>query len=153
MSRSHSTLLISCIYEEILNEGNVELTREVVARHAVDHAPRHRSSLPISTDEGLTEFLHELCDAFPDATWSVEHVRIKGDTIIVRTTFSGSHHGDFRGLRATGRQCRIQGMDAFRIEDGKIVEHWGEFNTNSLRSQLMARRSEGRAPRVETHDE
>lgn len=151
MSRSQNTLLISCIYEEILNEGNIELTREFVAPHAVDHAPHHRSSLPISTDEGLAEFLHELCTAFPDANWSVDHVRIKGNTMIVRTTFSGSHHGDFRGLRPTGRQCRIKGVDAFRIVDGKIVEHWGELDASALRNQLMARRP-ARRPRVETRE-
>jgi steroid delta-isomerase-like uncharacterized protein len=141
MPRSRNRLVVARVYEEILNEGNIELTREVVSHHAIDHAPQRRSSLPISTDEGMAEFLDELCAAFPDATWTVEHVRVKGDKTIVRTTFSGSHHGDFRGLRATGRHCVIQGVDAFRIEDGKIVEHWGELDMSALRNQLKVRRS------------
>jgi hypothetical protein len=51
------------VYEEIFNAGDLEITREVIAPWAVDHAPSSLSSLPVYA---LEEFLVELCTAFPD---------------------------------------------------------------------------------------
>ena len=91
------------LYEDVLNAGDLDLARELIAVKAVDHTSRASSSLPIASDVELTAFLDELCTAFPDVYWAVETITARGNTLVVRTAMSGSHHGEFRGLRPTGR--------------------------------------------------
>ena len=38
---------------------------------------------------------------------------------------SGTNTGSFMGNAPTGRPMRIDVFDVIRVEDGKMVEHWG----------------------------
>jgi predicted ester cyclase len=136
MSFEQSKGIIRRIYEEVLNAGNLDLAREVIAAEAVDHAPHSRSSLPIGGNDSIEDFLVEFCTAFPDVYWMVEQMQPDGDTVVVRTTVSGNHHAEFRGLRPTGRQFTLAAVDTVRLSEGKIVEHWGELDMASLQQQL-----------------
>ncbi len=39
-------------------------------------------------------------------------------------TLRGTHQGAFQGIAPTGKRVEVKAIDMFRIEDGKIVEHW-----------------------------
>ena len=45
----------------------------------------------------------------------------------------------FRGIAPTGRVVRWTGIRIFRIADGKIVEHWANWDDLSLLEQLGGR--------------
>jgi predicted ester cyclase len=141
VDRSEEKTTIRRLYEDVLNAGNLHLVRELIAANAVDHTPHMDSSLPNASEAKLTEFLNELCVAFPDVQWAVETITAGAsqDTLIVRTTISGSHHAEFRGLRPTGREFTLHSVDALRVSDGQIVEHWGEIDLEELRLQLEDR--------------
>ena len=51
-------------------------------------------------------------------------------------TSRGIHKGDFMGLPATRKPITITGIEIFHIENGKIVELWGEANLLDLMQQL-----------------
>lgn len=136
MSHEQNKAIIRQIYEEVLNAGNLDLARAVIAAEAIDHAPYSRSSLPIGGIDAIEDFLIELCTAFPDVYWTVEQIQVDTDKVVVRTSVSGSHHADFRGLRPLGRQFTLAAMDILRLSEGKIVEHWGELDMVSLQQQL-----------------
>jgi predicted ester cyclase len=138
MSHEQNEAVVRRIYEEVLNAGDLDLVRDVIAAQAVDHAPRSRSSLPIDRPEAIEEFLVEFCIAFPDAYWTVEQVYSERDTIVVATTVSGNHHAEFRGLRPMGGHFTITAVDRLRLSGGKIVEHWGELDLTNLQQQLTA---------------
>ena len=38
---------------------------------------------------------------------------------------TGTNDGSFMGHAPTGRPIRIDVFDAIRVEDGRMVEHWG----------------------------
>ena len=40
-------------------------------------------------------------------------------------TMRGTHSGEFHGIAPTGKRVEVKAIDMFRIEGGKIVEHWG----------------------------
>jgi predicted ester cyclase len=50
----------------------------------------------------------------------------------------GTHEGVFLGVAATGRLIHFETVDAMRVHDGKIIEHWGVANLFSLIQQLGA---------------
>lgn len=135
----HKETIVRRLYEDVLNGGDLESITHIISTGAVDHAPRSSSSLPIGSAHGLSDFLNELCDAFPDVHWVIEQMADDGDAVVVETSVRGSHHGEFRGIRAIGRQFTLRSIDILRIHNGKIVEHWGELDFVSLQGQLDAR--------------
>jgi predicted ester cyclase len=64
----------------------------------------------------------EAREGFPDLTIAVEEVMAEGDS-----SRDHARHPQRRipGHRPTGKRVEVRAMDMFRIEDGKIVEHWG----------------------------
>ncbi len=71
------------------------------------------------------ETFSEAREGFPDLTIAVEDVMAEGDKVTARVTMRGTHSGEFQGIAPTGKRVEVKAIDMFRIEDGKIVEHWG----------------------------
>ena len=44
--------------------------------------------------------------------------------MVVRTQWSGTQDGPFLGLPPSGNKVRFSTADFFRIESGKVAEHW-----------------------------
>ena len=51
-------------------------------------------------------------------------------------TYTGTHQGEFVGIPATGKQTTTNGVDFFRMQDGKQAEHWGGPDMFSFLVQL-----------------
>ena len=76
--------------------------------------------------------------AFPDLEWRIDDLIAEGDKVVARTMMSGTHLGEFFGIRPTGRRVSMTGVHILRIQDGKIAEHWGSNDDLSLLRQLGA---------------
>ncbi len=81
--------------------------------------------------------------AFPDLEWRIDDLIAEGDKVVARTTMSGTQTGEFFGIPATGRRVSMTGVHVFRVQDGKIAEHWGSNDDLSLLRQLGAIRVSG----------
>jgi len=66
----------------------------------------------------------------------VEDLVAEGDKVAGRVTAYGKHEGELFGIPRTGKDIRVSGIAIWRIEDGKIVEHWHETNQLGLMQQL-----------------
>ena len=44
--------------------------------------------------------------------------------------------GNFLGVPGTGRKVSFETVDAMRVVDGRITEHWGVANLYSVMQQL-----------------
>lgn len=60
-----------------------------------------------------------------DVQSTVRELVAEGDRVVCRTEFSFTHSGTLFGVPATGRRVTMTTMEMWRIEGGKIVEHWG----------------------------
>ena len=58
----------------------------------------------------------------------VEEQIAEGDTVASRVTISGTHLGDYMGLKASGKELTFSGITYDRLRDGKVVEVWHEMN-------------------------
>jgi predicted ester cyclase len=72
----------------------------------------------------FNSFFNKVSSAFPDYTLTVESLIVKGDRVMARYTISGIHKGEFMGMAPTSERITIAGIDVFRLDNGKIVEHW-----------------------------
>jgi hypothetical protein len=61
---------------------------------------------------------------------------VSGDRVVTSGTFIATHLGEFQGLPPTGKQIRLSIMHIDRVENGKIVEHWGQGDALGLMQQL-----------------
>lgn len=76
------------------------------------------------TDEVLKEHIVMFETAFPGYQLTAEEMIAEGDLIFVRTRFEGTHDGDLMGIAPTGKPVTIEIALTYRIENGKIVDHW-----------------------------
>ena len=49
----------------------------------------------------------------------------EGDLVVHRSSYRIQHVGPVLGVEPTGRTVEIHHVEMWRIEDGRIVEHWG----------------------------
>jgi predicted ester cyclase len=49
---------------------------------------------------------------------------------------SGTHHGEFLGIPATGKRVTVEGMSIQRIANGKIIDDAGYFDLLAIQQQL-----------------
>jgi predicted ester cyclase len=113
-------------------DPDLDAIREILSPDYVHHPQ-------LGTDESLEDALkglQERVTMFPDQAMTVEDMFVKGNKIVFRGIFSGTHMGDSEGFLATGKKVKMRGFSILRVENGKIVEAWGGRDLLSLYHQL-----------------
>ena len=62
--------------------------------------------------------------AFPDAHIIINDIFAQGDQVVVRVVVSGTQEGAILGIPASGRFVQWDGVDVYRLSDGKISNIW-----------------------------
>lgn len=130
--RAANAELARRFYEEF-HVDNVAIADEIIAPEAVFHMAGGDDDFAESKQEAA-----EIQAAFTDVEWPVEDSVVDGDNVAVRWTFRGTHDGTFRGIPASGNRVEVSGISILKIEDGRIVEGWIEFDSFSFLQQLGA---------------
>lgn len=75
--------------------------------------------------------------AFPDGRHVFDLTEAAGDYVLLHGYFTGTHTQEFHGIPATGKviKCSMTMID--KIIDGKLVEHYADFDSAGLMQQLM----------------
>ena len=121
--------------EEVQGRGDYELYDQLFADDFVDHTPQ-----PGRTPDkaGALELYKVLRAAFPDFHAVIHWQAAEGNLVTTYKTYHGTHEGEFFGIAPTGRAIQFETVDAMRVVDGRITEHWGVANLYSLMEQLGA---------------
>jgi steroid delta-isomerase-like uncharacterized protein len=99
----------------------------------------HMSGAPVPLDAaGWSGFMGSICAAFPDARIAIEDAVADGDMVASRWTLTATHRGDFQGVPPTGRRVTMRGVDFSRVVDGRIAEHWAQFDLLAVMQQIGA---------------
>jgi predicted ester cyclase len=107
----------------------------VYAPSVIDHQPLPGQGLGLDGIKQLVALYHAV---FPDLSVSTDDVVSSGDRVVVRWTATGTHQGDQLGVPATGKRVRLTGIDILRIEEGRVVERWGETNGLEMMQQITS---------------
>lgn len=121
------------LLEDEISTANFAITESLVHPSFFDHTN------PPGMQEGIAghqAIVRLFTSAFPDGRWKVEDMVAEDDKVVARTTFRGTHTGDFFGIPPTGRSVAFGGVHIMRYEDGKLIEHWGSNDDLSLMRQL-----------------
>jgi predicted ester cyclase len=121
-----------------MSESNKQLVRDYYARvlngrnlDAVDE---------YFADERIVEGVRTGCfryfEAFPDLHVALDELIAEGDRVFVRSTMTGTHDGEYKGIPPTGRHVAAESAEVFRIADGRFVGYWCLANVAGLMRQL-----------------
>jgi steroid delta-isomerase-like uncharacterized protein len=125
------------LIDEVINTGNLELCDRYLAADRIDYQNYGLPSGMANGHEGFKRVLGPFIEAFPDLHLEVQFTVADDDRIVLYNSTTGTHRGAFMGLEPTGRQFQVIGVDIFRFNDeGKIVAHWGVFDTFGMLAQL-----------------
>jgi len=136
MSQEENRTVLRRIIEEAFNRGQIGVYDELVTPDAVDHAPPPGFS--VGGPEAYKQFTAALRSAFPDLHYGIEQLIAEGDFAVSHTRNSGTHRGEIMGIPATGRRVEWTETHIVRVQNGKIVEHWGNFDALGMLQQLGA---------------
>jgi steroid delta-isomerase-like uncharacterized protein len=125
--------LIRRVYVELIDERSIDRVDEFFAPHFVSH--NQPPGFPPGV-EGVKRFFSIFADALPDLRVTIDVELAEGDLVALRTTTRGTHRGTLLGVPPSDKRLEIDGTDIVRIEEGRIVEHWGLTNTVGLIQQV-----------------
>jgi predicted ester cyclase len=80
--------------------------------------------------------LRAIVRAFPDYHWQLADLLIDDDRIAARLTDTGTHKGEFHGVRATGRAVRTQEFAIYHLAEERIARVWVAADNLALLDQL-----------------
>jgi steroid delta-isomerase-like uncharacterized protein len=98
----------------------------------------HNSQGTYCGRDQFKEELREFRDNFPDLEIRIESQIAEGDTVVNRVLMTGTHEGPFAGVPASHKKVKASGLAMFRFEDGKIAEHWAEYDLVGMLGQIGA---------------
>ena len=109
------------VLEELFEKGNLEAADELIHPHFVNHeAPPDNPQGP----EGLKETVSWLRGLWGPMRAEIEDEITEGDKVVARVTMHGRHLGEFLGRAPTGKEFATKQIHIWRMEDGKVIEHW-----------------------------
>jgi predicted ester cyclase len=134
MSLEENKNLVRRLYAEVVNPGNAELLKELVAPDFVGHSPDVGAGIG-GTSTGIEPLARELAAIramLADFQVTIEQLVAEDDRVAVRGVTRGRHTGEVHGIPPTGRDVTITWAAIYRIAAGKIVERW--LNADDLSS-------------------
>ncbi len=133
---SENKRIVRDFIEQVVNTGNLQMMDHFIAEAIIDHNNAQGSPQGI---EVYKEHLSAVFHTYKDFCLTIEDQFLDGDYVITRVTATGIHQNEWLGLKPTGTNVTLTGINIDRIIDGKIIEHWGEANTIGALLQIGAK--------------
>jgi predicted ester cyclase len=122
----------------MMSEESKDVVREYYAR--VINGRDLEAVAEFFVDERMVEGVRAGCfryfEAFPDLHVSLDELIAEGDRVFLRSTMTGTHDGEYKGIPATGRHVATECGEVFRIADGRFAGYWCLTNVAGLMRQL-----------------
>lgn len=128
--------LIRRWFEEVWNNGRAEAIEEMFDENGIAHGLSDDPASPIRGPQEFRPFHTLFREAFPNMEIVVEDVVAEGDKVAARCSVRAKHEGEFMGRAATQAPVEFTGITIVRIDDGKIVEAWNNFDFMKLHRQV-----------------
>lgn len=142
MTREQKNKLLVEVAIGAINEGDWQTLSEVFSPKYVQHSPV--SSEPITwTDFELScRVVH---NKLPTLRFEIVDIIAEGDKVAVRSSWSYRNKRWFSKLGNPEGDIGGTGLDMFRIEGGRIVENWCEYDPKQIMKLISAMKYMGKS--------
>src|ERR687895_2130393 len=124
--------VIRRFYEDVFVGGDLDALDAIATADYQEHDP-----LPGQGEglQGLKNRVRMLKEGL-GVRFTIEDVVQADDKLVVRWTNSGTHVGDFLGIPPTNKSFSVAGIDIYRLEGGRLAEHWHVIDQLAMLQQL-----------------
>ena len=142
MSEANKAIIMR-IFEEALNQGNLDLIDELFTFEPFEDSASAPSAWRVRSGkdsiEAAKQHLIDLRASFPDIHWEVHDQIAEGDRVVNRFTVTGTHTGaEFMGVPPSGKRIEMKGIGIDRLVHGIVVQGWNVADTHGMLQQLGA---------------
>jgi len=123
-------------FEEVWNKGRADAIEQMFDANGIAHGLSDDPSNPIKGPKEFKPFHTLFREAFPNMTIIIEDMVAEGDRVAARCSVRAKHEGEFRGRVGAGAPVEFTGITIVRIDEGKIVEAWNNFDFMTLHRQV-----------------
>ncbi|GIW90397.1 MAG: hypothetical protein KatS3mg109_0829 [Pirellulaceae bacterium] len=136
MSIHENKAVIRRFVKEVLNDKNLAVIDEICPPDYVELDPLPGQGPGAA---GLKQFLADsFFPAFPDLAWVNEEMVAEGEYVMARSTWTGTHRGEFLGIPPTHRAVKVAAWTIDHVVDGKLVDSRIMVDALGLLQQLGA---------------
>ena len=97
----------------------------------------HMAGIPEPLDrEKFKQFGMEFYSAFLNSQHKFQQIIVEKDKVVTWGKFTAIHLGNFQGIPPTNKQIEISIVHIDKVENNKIIEHWGQGDVQGLMQQL-----------------
>ena len=122
MSLEENKLLVRRYIEEVVNPNDLDRLGDFIGPDYVETGDS--SDLPRGPQRAR-EHLIAVRSTFPDLKLTIVQQLAEGDWVVTRVTAHATHLGMWMGIKPTGKQLVLHGVNVDKVMHGRIVEHGG----------------------------
>ena len=130
-----SNIEIITRFEHAFRAAGQAMIDELCDPGLVDHnpAPDHEPTLA-----GFKQKVAGFKAIFPDLQEDLQDIIASGDTVATRWVLTGSLQQEFMEIPASAQPIKVEGMNFYRLKDGRVTDIWTQFDGVALMQQLGA---------------
>jgi steroid delta-isomerase-like uncharacterized protein len=113
--------IVNQLIEGVFNQHNTDRIGEFFAKNGKWHGGALGT---VEGTESMAGLFRGVFSAIPDLHVTEQEVIAQGDTVVVRVVVEGTHKGNLLGIPATGKHLRWDGVDLYRLSNGKVTDDW-----------------------------
>jgi predicted ester cyclase len=132
MSIESNKAVVTRYWYDLWNKKNEDVIEEITLPDVKLHFPPGQAHQPPS----FHKWIQTALIAFPNVHFTIHELVAEGDKVVCQWSYTATNTGVFLGREPTGREVTDQGINMFRIENGKIAEMWMSGDSLGLLQQL-----------------
>jgi predicted ester cyclase len=122
--------IIRRLTDEVFIGGNIAALNELIADNFVSHDPPPGMA---GNKDGMRQIAEAVVAGFSNRKPEFDdYLETTDGRVIENWAMTGTHSGEAFGLPPSNQDIRVRGLEIWRCEGGKIVEHWGVVDMSDV---------------------
>ena len=123
--------VVETLVKSVFQNHDFSLLNEIMRDDYIHHGDG-----PPQWKAGFIKIHEQFIKTIPDFRYNIKKIIAEDDTVMMYSNVTGTHKGEWLGNPPTGNKINYDVVDIFRIENGKIAEHWHVIDTLTLFTQV-----------------
>jgi predicted ester cyclase len=120
--------------DDVFNAGNLAVLDKVIDLNIAYREPTRQIDGREAFKQGLSGYLA----TFGNPRLTIDDLVADADRASFRWTLRGTPTASMMGVAPTGKEVTFSGITFLRLEGGRFVEWWGQWDVMSLMRQIEA---------------
>ncbi|HEX2767931.1 MAG TPA: ester cyclase [Geobacteraceae bacterium] len=132
-SADNNKKIIGAFAESVFVKKDLSAVDRYMRSDYIQHNPLVKQGA-----SGFKEFFSAWFASVPDWRYSLQKIVADESEVWVYGTYAGTLEKEWLGVSASGQKYAFDAVDIFRLEEGKLAEHWDVMDIYGLFKQLGA---------------